>query len=82
MHTHLTSRHAEANMAKTFHEVCKHLSEHSPHTVHAGRKSKYAIPDLTSQGAGLMDKVGKGNIEDSSEGDHAMFEDIVVEIGV
>ncbi|KIK74049.1 hypothetical protein PAXRUDRAFT_118396, partial [Paxillus rubicundulus Ve08.2h10] len=31
IHAHLTSQHTEANMAKTFYEVCKHLSEHSPH---------------------------------------------------
>ncbi|KIK72802.1 hypothetical protein PAXRUDRAFT_48477, partial [Paxillus rubicundulus Ve08.2h10] len=31
IHAHLTLWHTEANMAKTFYEVCKHLSEHSPH---------------------------------------------------
>lgn len=82
MHAHLTSQHAEANMAKTFHEVCKHLSEHSPHTVQAGRKSLYIIPDLMSQGVGLMSKVGGDNIQDSSEEDRATFEDVIVEIGV
>ncbi|KAF9222653.1 hypothetical protein BS17DRAFT_680599, partial [Gyrodon lividus] len=52
MHMHLTSQHAEVNMnmAKMFHEVCKHLSELSPHTVQTGQKSKYMIPNLTSQG--------------------------------
>ncbi|KIM60424.1 hypothetical protein SCLCIDRAFT_97547, partial [Scleroderma citrinum Foug A] len=36
LHTHLTTQHAEMNMAKTFLEVCKHLSKHSPHTVQNG----------------------------------------------
>lgn len=88
MHTHLNLRHAEANMAKTFHEVCKYLLEHSPNTVHFGRKTKYIIPDLTSQGAGLMDKIVGDNMEPEDNGDEAWtrdratFADVVIEFGI
>jgi len=72
-------------MAKTFLEVCKHLSKHSPHTVQNGRKSKYNIPDLTSRGVGMMDKIGMTEMtEDVGEGidERVAFEDVVVELGV
>jgi len=85
MHTQLTTQHAEVNMEKTFLEVCKHLSKHSPHEVQNGRKSKYNIPDLTSRGAGMMDKSGAADTtEDGGEGidERAAFEDIVVELGI
>ncbi|KIK80903.1 hypothetical protein PAXRUDRAFT_157390 [Paxillus rubicundulus Ve08.2h10] len=36
MHAHLTSHHAEADMAKTFHNVSTHMTKHSPHVVQIG----------------------------------------------
>ncbi|KAF8443001.1 hypothetical protein L210DRAFT_3312651, partial [Boletus edulis BED1] len=54
LHSHLSTRHAEVDMTKTFEEVCQGMTKHSPHIVQMGRKSKCTIPDLISKGIGLV----------------------------
>ena len=88
LHTHLSTRHAEADMIKTFSEVCKKMMQNSPHIVQMGRKSKYIIPDLIGKGTGLIDKGEWGSVdivEDTSEAtpaNAAILEDVVVELDI
>lgn len=83
MHAHLTSRHAEADMAKTFREAAKHMVEHSPNVVRIGRKTKHCIPDLISKGEETIDKIERED-GDGADGvdEHASIEDLAVEIGI
>ncbi|KAG2344670.1 hypothetical protein BDR05DRAFT_999056 [Suillus weaverae] len=81
MHTHLTNQHAEVDMAQTFKQLCMYIAEHSPHEPVPGRSSKYCVPDLFSKGLEMMDKKETGADMEAVE-DHAILEDLAVEMGV
>ncbi|KAM6492216.1 hypothetical protein JOM56_011940 [Amanita muscaria] len=74
---HVTSTHGEPDMRRTFHEVRRSLSESSPHTFVAGRKSMYSLPDMLNKGAELLrNKSGYGrNGDDDETGEEANGEE-------
>ncbi|KAG6373133.1 hypothetical protein JVT61DRAFT_6740 [Boletus reticuloceps] len=86
LHAHLSSYHTEADMTKTFFEVCRHLSEDSPHVVKPGGLSRYNVSDLLSQEAGMVDTSewnSPGNTVATEEyEERATLEDLAVELGM
>ncbi|KIK92368.1 hypothetical protein PAXRUDRAFT_147505, partial [Paxillus rubicundulus Ve08.2h10] len=84
LHAHLTPQHTEVNMAKTIHQLCKYMMDHSPHKVKIGWKSKYSILDLISKGEELMEKTEKEDGTDKNEGleSSTTVEDLVIELGM
>ncbi|KAI6111300.1 hypothetical protein F5141DRAFT_1063611 [Pisolithus sp. B1] len=65
LHTHLTVKHSNPNMLKTFKALTMRFASHSPHRWIAGRKSQYEIPDLTDKGRELMEKGMQDGVEHS-----------------
>lgn len=82
LHTHLTARHAEVDMTKTFHEVCEHLAKHSPHVIQKGRKSKHQITDLISKEIELFGSGGESEDNDEKLNSAVTLEDIAVELDI
>ncbi|KAF8450849.1 hypothetical protein L210DRAFT_3639881 [Boletus edulis BED1] len=90
LHTHLSSRKNEANMVKTFAELCAHLEKHRPHKIQLGRSSKYCISELIDEGHTLMEKVeselGRESEHqedpDGESSDSLTLDDIVLELGL
>ncbi|KIK76594.1 hypothetical protein PAXRUDRAFT_169399, partial [Paxillus rubicundulus Ve08.2h10] len=73
LHTHLTMKHADPNMTKTFKGLAGILATHSPHTVTLGRKSRHEIQDLLDKGRTMMEKAAYG--ESGSGGDDVEADD-------
>lgn len=56
LHTHLSTRKNEANMMKTFGELCEYFKKYHPHKLQLGRSSKFCIDELIDVGHLLMEK--------------------------
>ncbi|KAF7423971.1 hypothetical protein PC9H_009271 [Pleurotus ostreatus] len=51
---HLTSAHADPNMARTFESVSRHLAEATPHKIKPGRQTAFTIDDMIDKGAAKL----------------------------
>jgi hypothetical protein len=87
LHTHLSIKHTDPNMTKTFQGLITRLETHSPHAITVGRKSRHEIVDLVDKGRELMHKAtrGEGEGEDQAESDVgdnlvAGMDDVLVEL--
>ncbi|KAI6109396.1 hypothetical protein EV401DRAFT_1891429 [Pisolithus croceorrhizus] len=63
LHTHLTVKHGDPKMSRTFTALATRFGSHSPHRWKAGRTSQYEIPDLTEKGRELMEKSTRDEVE-------------------
>ncbi|KAI5982403.1 hypothetical protein EDD15DRAFT_2391298 [Pisolithus albus] len=84
LHTHLTVKHSDPNMSKTFKALATRFVSHSPHRWKAGRKSRYEIPDLIDKGSESMEKAMRDEVEhgeniDETEAGTGM-DDVLVEL--
>ncbi|KIJ58559.1 hypothetical protein HYDPIDRAFT_102417 [Hydnomerulius pinastri MD-312] len=84
-HTHLTTRHGDPDMTKTFDVLRKWLAKNSLHVVSPGRKSQYGVQDLFDKGREMMEKAAHGEAVDEDEGNdegegRANMEDVIVEL--
>ncbi|KIJ09813.1 hypothetical protein PAXINDRAFT_17114 [Paxillus involutus ATCC 200175] len=87
-HSHLTTKHGDPNMKKTFDKLLEKFALNSPHVVSVGRKSQHEIMDLNDKGREMMERAetaqgegGEGRDEGGDEGeDRALLEDVVVEL--
>ncbi|KAG1792822.1 uncharacterized protein HD556DRAFT_1238725, partial [Suillus plorans] len=68
LHTQQTTRHAEADLSKTFQVLCRQMKKHSPNEIVKGRGSYYSIPDVLAKGQELMEK---SNIDNEDGGQEA-----------
>lgn len=88
LHTHLTARHSDPNMMKTFEALMARFEMHSPHDIQVGRKSRHEIPDLMEKGQELMGKAARGELEggdaeqitDDSDNTAMGMDDVLVEL--
>ncbi|KAF9230223.1 hypothetical protein BU15DRAFT_83896 [Melanogaster broomeanus] len=87
LHTHLSIKHADPNMMKTFRGLITRLETLSPHAISIGRKSQHEIVDLTDKGRELMFKATRGEVEgedqvESDVGDNLAMgmDDVLVEL--
>ncbi|KAI5980763.1 hypothetical protein EDD15DRAFT_2381285 [Pisolithus albus] len=86
LHTHLSAKHADPNMAKTFNVLLTRLMNCSPHIFIPGRSSRFEVPNLTNKGR-AMEKTVQGDIEivatdatDTDQGSGIAMEDVLVEL--
>lgn len=85
LHTHLSVKHADPNMTKTFNVLLTRLTNHSPHIFVPGRTSRYEVPNLTNKGW-EMEKAVQGDRETAAsntldtEGTGIAMEDVLVEL--
>ncbi|KIJ62202.1 hypothetical protein HYDPIDRAFT_94808, partial [Hydnomerulius pinastri MD-312] len=86
LHTHLTTKHADPNMLKTFQGLTARFETHSPHTVSLGRKSQHEIADLVDKGRESMEKAVRGEVDSDDQmrdtlGDEMVgMDDVLVEL--
>ncbi|KIK75089.1 hypothetical protein PAXRUDRAFT_173851 [Paxillus rubicundulus Ve08.2h10] len=87
-HSHLTMKHGDLNMKKTFDKLLEKFVLNSPHVVSVGRKSRHEIMDLNDKGREMMERAetaqgegGEGRDKGGDKGeDRALLEDVVVEL--
>jgi len=77
LHTHLTTRHADPDMTKTFANLASKLVVHSPHTFVSGRKSRHEVIDLMDKGCTMLSKAEES---DDNESSRAELDDVLVEL--
>ncbi|KAI6011403.1 hypothetical protein BKA83DRAFT_4502458 [Pisolithus microcarpus] len=84
LHTHLTVKHGDPNMSKSFKALTMRFESHSPHRRIAGRKSRYEILDLADKGRELMEKGMRDEVErsENTEDTEARMgmDDVLVEL--
>ncbi|KIJ12626.1 hypothetical protein PAXINDRAFT_82563 [Paxillus involutus ATCC 200175] len=88
LHTHLSIKHTNPNMMKSFQGLVTRLETHSPHVITVGRKSRHKIIDLMDKGRELMHKATRGDVEgddqaaESEVGDELAvgMDDVLVEL--
>ncbi|KAG6380521.1 hypothetical protein JVT61DRAFT_8685 [Boletus reticuloceps] len=66
LHTHLTIKHSDSNMTKTFKGLTTRLEVHSPHMVTIGRKSHHEIIDMMDKGQELMERAIHSEVDSSN----------------
>ncbi|KAI5982250.1 hypothetical protein EDD15DRAFT_2391332 [Pisolithus albus] len=84
LHTHLTVKHGDPNMSKTFKALATGFASYSPHRRIAGRKSRHEIPDLIDKGRELMEKGMRDEVEHGENMDETEagtgIDDVLVEL--
>ena len=75
--SHLTTRHGDSDMTKTFQELLSHISKQNPHKIVPGRTSTYSIPDMINKGRLLMSEVTK---QDDGEETTVEIDDVIMEL--
>jgi hypothetical protein len=76
--SHLTTRHGDPDMTKTFQELLSHISKQNPHKIIPGRTSAYSIPDILNKGRLLMSEATKQ--DDVGEEVAVELDDVIMEL--
>ncbi|KIK79486.1 hypothetical protein PAXRUDRAFT_161206 [Paxillus rubicundulus Ve08.2h10] len=87
-HSHLTMKHSDLNMKKTFNKLLEKFTLNSHNVVSVGMKSQHEIMDLNDKWQEMMERAetaqgeeGEGRDEGGDEGENrALLEDVVVEL--
>ena len=82
LHTHLSIKHSDPNMTKTFGALMARLEINSPHDIREGRKSRHEIPDLMERGHELMEKAARGELEGGGDAEQTIDDGDSVAMGM